>query len=370
VLPEGMDPKNATALANGKWGNPNAAPALSNGPGGGGVTVITRSGSGSASGSGSGIGYGNASSGVVNTSTSQVVNVSASVDVTAGDVSSIDTTLSSVTTTLVNVQGQLVPKGVSFSSALIMSPGTSSAGPKGGFRVDGASGGENVFVIDGSEVTNFRSGALIKTDTTPLTSRAVSIASAVYPEEARAAKALGKVEVEVKSDRDGAVVSAVAVSGHKLLRTASESAARLSKFAPVYVNGVALRFSGTIIYDFRDAGNVEVYVKKMKAEPLSDEDKRAAAVNIKLHNWLYDVVARLRKNVSEPTANETRFVRDGKADIRIDLASISPDVLAKLKTAGFEPISEKGNIVTGRIAIEKLAALAEIEEVKLILPKI
>ena len=30
----------------------------------------------------------------------------------------------------------------------------------GGFQVDGASGSENTFVVDGQEVTNFRTGAL------------------------------------------------------------------------------------------------------------------------------------------------------------------------------------------------------------------
>ena len=49
----------------------------------------------------------------------------------------------------------------------------------------------------------------------------------------------------------------------------------------------------------------------------------------------------------------------------------SPGVLEKLKAAGFEVTREKGKtIVIGKIALDKLAALALIDEVKLVLPEI
>ena len=70
---------------------------------------------------------------------------------------------------------------------------------------------------------------------TPLTGRAVAVAEPVYPDEARAAKAKGKVLVNVKLDREGSVISAKAVSGNKFLREPAEAAAMLSKFAPVYM---------------------------------------------------------------------------------------------------------------------------------------
>ena len=107
------------------------------------------------------------------------------------------------------------------------------------------------------------------------------------------------------------------------------------------------------------------------ALPATPEAIREARLKEKLHSWLYAIVARLAKVDAKPTQNEAMFVHDGKADIQIELSARSPEVIEKLKAAGFEVVSEKGKtIVTGRIALDKLASLAEIPEVQLILPKI
>lgn len=72
----------------------------------------------------------------------------------------IDTTDSEVATSVTSQKIDLLPKGVDFTSILRASPGTRAEGLAGGFSVDGASGSENVFIIDGQEVTNFRTGTL------------------------------------------------------------------------------------------------------------------------------------------------------------------------------------------------------------------
>jgi hypothetical protein len=87
----------------------------------------------------------------------------------------------------------------------------------------------------------------------------------------------------------------------------------------------------------------------------------------KLHAWVYALVERFDDRKS-PGANESRFVRNGKAAVKVTLTTVSPEVLEKLRTSGFEITSETVNVLTGRIAIEKLKALAEIDEVKLIIP--
>jgi hypothetical protein len=108
-----------------------------------------------------------------------------------------------------------------------------------------------------------------------------------------------------------------------------------------------------------------------KKKPRTPEEIKEARLKEKLHSWLYAVVARLAEGDAKPTPNELMFVHDGKAEIQIELTVRSAELIEKLKAAGFEVVSEKGKtIVFGRIAIEKLAALVEIEEVKLILPKI
>ena len=107
---------------------------------------------------------------------------------------------------------------------------------------------------------------------------------------------------------------------------------------------------------------------KPKSPPTA-EMIRDTRLKEKLHSWLYAIVVRLAKGDAKPTPNEAMFVRDGKADIRIELTVRSTEVIEKLKAAGFEIVEEKGKAsVIGRIALDKLAALVDIQEVKLILP--
>ena len=54
----------------------------------------------------------------------------------------------------------MLPKGTNFTSILKVSPGTRAESKSGGFSIDGASGAENTFVIDGQEVTNYRNAGL------------------------------------------------------------------------------------------------------------------------------------------------------------------------------------------------------------------
>ena len=82
------------------------------------------------------------------------------VDVSASDAPPIDTSNNGVQTSINAQRIELLPKGVDFTSVLKTVPGTRPESKAGGFSVDGASGSENVFVIDGQEVTNFRTGTL------------------------------------------------------------------------------------------------------------------------------------------------------------------------------------------------------------------
>jgi hypothetical protein len=62
-----------------------------------------------------------------------------------------------------NITKQIIddlPSGNNFSSLLKIAPNVRPEALSGGFQIDGASGSENVFVIDGQEVTNFRTGQL------------------------------------------------------------------------------------------------------------------------------------------------------------------------------------------------------------------
>ena len=83
-----------------------------------------------------------------------------------------------------------------------------------------------------------------------LDSKAVSMPKAVVSEEAKRLKLSGRIIVKVLIDENGKVVSAVAQNGPAALREAAETAAREATFAPMTQDGVTVRVSGTLTYDF------------------------------------------------------------------------------------------------------------------------
>jgi Ca-activated chloride channel homolog len=360
-----------------RWGNPNGKQAgYSNGTGSGGGSGR---GSGSGNGSGTGTGYvSNSDSSPPPPRPAATTGIQESVNVTAGAAATVEVTTSTVETTINSYHIQSLPlQGRNFTSLLTISPGVRVRNA-GGFQVDGMSGTANTFVIDGAEVSNFRTGAANRETVDPssvesdeLTGKILFAAKPVYTGAARTAKAGGEVAVEIEIGSNGVVTSAKAGSGAESLRKSAERAAMLSKFAPTYVSGRAIKVVGTLIYAFQPPKSVSAALRDMKAAPLSPEDKQAIFLSEKLHFWVSALLDRLNRGVAKPGAYEIRFVRNGKAEIQIALAGRSPEVIQKLKAAGFEFAGLRGaSSITGRIAIEKIAALAEIREVKLILPKI
>lgn len=89
------------------------------------------------------------------------------VDIIASDVLPVDTANNAIQTTINARDIELIPKSTGFTGLLKTIPGTRPESRTGGFSVDGASGGENVFVIDGQEVTNYRTGTLNETYNVP-----------------------------------------------------------------------------------------------------------------------------------------------------------------------------------------------------------
>lgn len=80
----------------------------------------------------------------------------------------LDVTDSKVHTNITRNQIELLPTGVSLSSILQLSPATRDESKSGGFQVDGASGSENAFMLDGITMENFRTGTLNRVNNVPL----------------------------------------------------------------------------------------------------------------------------------------------------------------------------------------------------------
>lgn len=72
----------------------------------------------------------------------------------------IDTTQTSIQTNVTAAMIENLPKGQRMDSLFALAPAARQEPLSGGFQIDGASGSENSFVIDGLETSNFRTGTL------------------------------------------------------------------------------------------------------------------------------------------------------------------------------------------------------------------
>lgn len=89
----------------------------------------------------------------------EVGQVSESVSVSAEAIQ-IDTATNVVATAVTADIYDRLPKGRSFDSLFLMQPGVRNEPRSGGFQTDGSSASENIFNIDGVEVTNQQNGLL------------------------------------------------------------------------------------------------------------------------------------------------------------------------------------------------------------------
>jgi hypothetical protein len=65
-----------------------------------------------------------------------------------------------------------------------------------------------------------------------------------------------------------------------------------------------------------------------------------------------------------------KLVHDGKVEVQLWLTNSSPEILEKLRAAGFESAADHpaGTTLPGKLNVEKLQALAQIAEVKFVSP--
>jgi hypothetical protein len=103
--------------------------------------------------------------------------------------------------------------------------------------------------------------------------------------------------------------------------------------------------------------------------PSPEEEKRQLLFT-RLHPSLLAVIERL-KTGALPGADELKFTRGGKAEVRIWLTEKSDEALAELKKLGFEVILEPktAKLVIGRLPVENLKQLGELKWVKYAAPE-
>lgn len=93
-------------------------------------------------------------------------------------------------------------------------------------------------------------GVVKPTEVGVLNAKAVSLPKPAYTEEMKRIKARGRVTVRVVVDENGKVISAQAVDGPVPLREAAETAARQAVFNPTTQDGITVKVTGVLTYDF------------------------------------------------------------------------------------------------------------------------
>lgn len=84
-----------------------------------------------------------------------------------------------------------------------------------------------------------------------LNSKALELPAPKYPATGTQVRVSGQVQVKVLVDETGKVISAEAIFGPELLRASAVEAATRARFPPTVVEGVAVKVSGIITYDFK-----------------------------------------------------------------------------------------------------------------------
>ncbi len=260
---------------------------------------------------------------------------------------------------------------------------TSGSGRGNGSGIGGGGGGgssdsQNSFMIDGQETTAFRTSAIGTglignvVSNGVINGKAISLPQPEYPSAAKAVNANGSVSVQVLIDEQGNPISATAVSGNPLLRAAAVQAARKAKFTPTQLSGKPVKITGVIVYNFINdkKSNVTTGLQDF-AVKLSPEEQKLRETQAKFAPAILALVERLKDLKAQPSADETRYVSNGKAEIRVYLADKTPAAIEELKAAGFEVVLDPttAKFVIGHIALDKLAALAELKSVQFIAPQ-
>jgi Ca-activated chloride channel homolog len=170
------------------------------------------------------------------------------------------------------------------------------------------------------------------------------------------------VEVEVALDLAGSVVTAKAIKGDANLYHAAEAAAKGARFAIPDFGREVLKISGVIVYQFKNDKTVAV-------------TDYLAAPQVQVKPNKYSTVIRAlveRMKANQPAAaDEAKFVAGSKANILLRLSDLKAETVAALQAAGVEIVARmaSSNAIVGRISLDKLAALTDIDAVVFILPQ-
>jgi TonB family protein len=190
-----------------------------------------------------------------------------------------------------------------------------------------------------------------------------------YPAIAKAARAKGAVQVQIKVNESGEVIDARVINGHSTLRDAALKAAKQWRFKATELSGKPVKTQGVLTFNF-DPGKNATSGETVPMTPLTEE-RLEQQLRAKTHPAVVAVIERLKNKDAKPGAEELKFTRDGKAEIQVWLIDKSAETINQLKKLGFETLldPQSSKLIIGRLPVEKLAALVELPAVRYIAPQ-
>jgi Ca-activated chloride channel family protein len=203
---------------------------------------------------------------------------------------------------------------------------------------------------------------VLLTPTTAQLRTAIRALSPVKPTYPDTSTAVGDVKVELTLDPNGRVVNVKTLEGERSLRAAAESAAMATSFEIPRMDIEVHKVTGVMVYSFANDRTVRVTETLQRVE--------IEVKTNKYHPAILAVVVRA-KTGAQPAEDVSNFVADGRAEIVVRLRSLTPAAIEELTKLGFEFITEvtSANAVVGRIRVEDIALIAELEQVTFISPQ-
>lgn len=175
------------------------------------------------------------------------------------------------------------------------------------------------------------------------------------------------VEVKIEVDETGKVIYAEAGEGIAELRNVSEQAARLSEFNPTTVDAAPSKTKGKLIYKF-NRGKTEI------SDGFESSEIQSQPIDYNLINLLRTFDSEILSVIYEVRDGNKSFsypfVKNGRAKIQICINTKAPETVKKIEQTDFNILEEtKGNGLVGTIAVENIKKLADIKEIRFIVPE-
>jgi len=197
--------------------------------------------------------------------------------------------------------------------------------------------------------------------------KAIKIAKPRLNDAAKRFSQNAVVSVKIEIDENGNVLAANAEGRIPILRNVSVQAARKTKFSPTLVEGVPIKIKGQIVYRFyQGKAHVSYSFEPVKYEPTPiDYD------GIKLVRMFDSKIVSAIEDFREGKKMDAySFVENGNAKIQLCMTTKKPEIVEKIKQTGFNLLEEaQGNGLVGQIPLGNLTKLADIEEIRFIVPE-